>query len=112
MHSWGDDWDWGGFNTACGYLERLYERATKSDPMMWKEKWGCLRLEWEGIMWMKTNEEAVLFDKCMKRTIRKYPKFAAELAAGMWGFNAPYDNFYAGVVFASRLKYKDERCND
>lgn len=107
-HHWGGEFDFGRLNKAGRHLSKLYERIT-GKHIWWKEKYGTIRYEFIHA-WVETEQDAIIFDKCLRHCIKKFPDVAGELADDMcfqWS-NPEWEGFYSGVVFLHDALNREE----
>ncbi len=110
-HDWGSDFNFRRLGDAGRHLGKLYERITKKH-MMWKEKYGTIRYEFL-FLWITTDEEAIIFDKCLRHCIKRFPDVAGELADdAVYSFTNPeWEGFYKGVVHLHDALNKENACD-
>ncbi len=105
-HSWGDSWPhWDDLYKAQSYFIKLFERTAKKYPHT-KEKWGTIRFE-ATYRWIETLEDVRLFKECIRRTIKKYPQVAGEIAsnAGHVLDDEYFEGWCNGVLSLARGSY-------
>ncbi len=106
-HQWGDGFDFDRLNEAGHHLSKLYERITKK-PMWWKEKYGTIRYEFV-YTWIETDQDAVIFDKCLRHCVKRFPDVAGELVEDMcfqWA-KPELEYFYKGIAYLHDALNKD-----
>lgn len=107
-HHWGGEFNFDKLDKAGRYLSKLYKRIT-GKHMIWKEKYGTIRYEFLRA-WIETDQDAIIFDKCLRRCIRKFPDVAGELVDDIcfqWA-KPELEYFYKGIVYLHDALSKDD----
>jgi hypothetical protein len=100
-HIWGDGFDFNKLSYVIHRLAKLYKRLT-NNSLVYKEKYGTIRYE-SIFLWIETDQEFEIFNKCLKHIIKKYPRLAGELISN-W-IPCMDDNywksFFAGILWVT-----------
>lgn len=109
-HMWGSEFDFKRLNQAGEYCERLYKKLTKQD-VIWKEKYGTLRWEYD-CTWIKSDQDALYFFECVKRTVNKFRDVAPEVVCDAYTMCGDKGNalYYKGY-FDAILRLNDSGWN-
>lgn len=109
-HYWGDRWFEEHGNelyTAMSYIDKFYRRATKTNGICFKEKYGTVRYEmtWS---WIKSEKHNYMFFEILRRATVKFHNVATELVIDLHidvkddSLLAYYTGYFDGVAWGQR----------
>lgn len=99
-HYWGDKWfkkHGDELYEAMSYIDKFYRRATESNGVCFKEKYGTVRYEMEW-SWLKDEKDSYIFFEILRRATVKFHNVAAELVFDLdiCALDNPLVSYYKG----------------